>query len=117
MRRKMQGDWFIFTPSRFGASEFWAYLVGLAELVGGLMLLLGTYVSHAAAVLAIIMIVAMFTALRGAPLMNLFGPIAILGGCFALMGTGAGKWTVMKDRSACGTKNEGGGCCKDKKME
>lgn len=99
----------------FGAPEFWAYFVGLAEVVGGAMLLLGVYVCYAAAWLAIIMVVAIFTAHRGAPFMGLVTPIAILGGLFSLMGTGAGKWSVMKDK-CCDGKCDGN-CEKDKKME
>lgn len=90
----------MFTKLGFGAPEFWAYFVGLAEVVGGAMLLLGVYVSYAAAWLAVIMIVAIFTAHRGGTFMSMYAPISMLGGLFALMGTGAGKWALLKE--ACG---------------
>lgn len=90
----------MFTKLGFGAPEFWAYFVGLAELVGGVMLVLGIYVSYAAAWLAVVMLVALFTAHRGGSFMSMYAPISMLGGLFALMGTGAGKWALLKD--ACG---------------
>lgn len=94
----------MFTSLGFGAPEFWAYFVGLAEVVGGLMLLLGVYVCYASAWLSVIMVVALFTAHSSGPFMGMYAPLAILGGCLALMETGAGKWSVMK--KLCGKE-----CC------
>lgn len=105
----------MFTNLGFGAPEFWAYFVGLAEVVGGAMLLLGVYVCYAAAWLAVVMVVALLTAHRAGPFMTMFAPISMLGGLFALMGTGAGKWSVMakKCEEACAPKE---GCCANKAM-
>lgn len=96
----------MFTSLGFGAPEFWAYFVGLAEVVGGAMLLLGVYVCYAAAWLAVILVVALFTAHSGGTFMSMFAPISMLGGLFALMGTGAGKWALLKEAcgGACATK-------------
>ena len=106
----------MFKALGFGAPEFWAYFVGLAEVIGGAMLILGVYVCYAAAWLAIIIVVALLTAHRGGPFMSLFAPIATLGGLFALIGTGAGKLSVMGkkcEENACAPKE---GCCNKKAM-
>lgn len=101
----------MFTKLGFGAPEFWAYFVGLAEVVGGAMLLMGVYVCYAAAWLAVIMIVALLTAHSGGSFMSMYAPISMLGGLFALMGTGAGKWALLKEK--CEPKE---GCCANKTM-
>ncbi len=102
----------MFNSLGFGAPEFWAYFVGLAEVVGGLMLLLGVYVCYAAAWLAVIMVVALLTVHRAGPFMGMFAPIAMIGGLFALMGTGAGKWALLKEKCCGGscTTGKGGEC-------
>ena len=111
------------------AGSFWAYFVGLAELGGGLMLLLGIFASYAAAWLSIIMVVAIFTAHWGGPITGYFVSVAVLGGTLALMGTGAGCFRLVKtechcskckmmesEKGCCDDKTSGGhGCCKDKK--
>ncbi|MBP7992222.1 MAG: DoxX family protein [Candidatus Magasanikbacteria bacterium] len=99
----------MFTSLGFGAPAFWAYFVGLAEFVGGAMLLLGVFVSYASAWLAVIMFIALLTVHRGGTFMSMYAPIAMLGGLFALMGTGAGKWALLKE--ACG------GACAQKGAE
>ncbi len=103
------------------AGSLWAYLVGGLEVVGGIMVLLGVYASVAAVWLAVIMVVAMFTAhAPHSPLPTYFLEVMVLGGALALAGTGAGKWRVLKTECCCKecrTKGAGcaGGCCSDKK--
>lgn len=94
--------------------DFWAYFVGILELLGAAMLILGVFVRYAAVVLGIIMIVAIFTVHRGAPFMGNGGyalPLVLLGNCFALMGTGAGKMRAWKLECHCKECKMGGGCC------
>ncbi|MCX6780402.1 MAG: DoxX family protein, partial [Candidatus Magasanikbacteria bacterium] len=62
------------------AGSFWAYFVGLAEVVGGAMLVLGVFASYAAAWLSIIMIVAILTVHLNGSFANMYAPLAILGG-------------------------------------
>jgi len=99
------------------AGSFWAYFVGTAELVGGLMVLLGAYTSYAAAWLAIIMVVAILTVHAGGKFTGYFLPLAVLGGTMALMGMGAGKYRLIKTECHCpkckasDAANTNGGCC------
>lgn len=85
-----------------GFAPFWAYLVTFVELLGGAAVLLGlgVYTRVAAKLLAIIMIVAIYT-LRATPLMAMT-PFLIFFVTFALMCTGAGKYSVMKEGSGAG---------------
>jgi len=122
------------------AGSFWAYFVGLAEFVGGLMVLLGVFASYAAAWLSIIMVVALLTVHLGGPVSGYFLPLVTLGGTLALMGSGAGCWRLVKTECHCpkcksmcsmdkcdskgamekseemgGCCGKEGGCCEDKK--
>lgn len=98
------------------AGSFWAYFVGLAEFGGGLMLLLGIFASYAAMWLAVIMIVAIFTAHWGGPINGYFVTVLALGGLLALIGNGAGKYCLVKTECHCPKCNtaegekEHGGC-------
>lgn len=88
-----------------------AWLVGLVEFVGGGLIILGLFTCLASALLAIVMLVAIFTAHADAGLTGPGGkelPVALLGGLLALMGAGSGKWSII-GKMACGS-----GCCKDK---
>jgi len=105
-------------PASWGS--FWAYFVGGAEVLGGLMIILGVYANVAAIWLSIIMVVAMFTAHpAGAKFNAWFLELAILGGTLALAGNGAGKFRVWKTECCCkkcmgktdGAKMEGGNGC------
>ncbi|MDO8625876.1 MAG: DoxX family protein [Candidatus Magasanikbacteria bacterium] len=103
-----------------GSGVFWAYLVGILEFVGGLMIMTGVYAPIAATWQSLILLVAIFTVHRGNPVTGYFLPLAVLGGCLALMGTGAGKYRLLKMQCCCkscragcmmcGTGGEGGGC-------
>lgn len=104
-----------------GGGDLWAYVVGSLELLGGVMVVLGLWVRYAATWLAIIMLVAMATVHRGNPVTGYFLPLAVLGGCLGLLGTGAGRWRVVKTECHCGgcketasgqpMSGEGEGCC------
>ncbi len=111
------------------AGSFWAYFVGLVELGGGLMVLLGVFANIAAVFLAITMVVAIFTAHWGGPVNGYFLTVSLLGGCLALVGNGAGAYRLVKSECCCpkckmmaskkgccgGKGSEGHGCCKDKR--
>ncbi len=91
-----------------------AYLIGLLEFVGGLMVIFGVYAKYAATWLAAIMVVAILTVHRGGPFMGYFLPLSVLGGCLALMGSGAGRYRLVKTQCHCKLCQEGmkeGGCC------
>ncbi|HLD61254.1 MAG TPA: DoxX family protein [Patescibacteria group bacterium] len=84
-----------------GGGDFWAYFVGMFELVGGLMVLLGVYARYAAAWLAVIMVVAMATVHRGGSFAGYFLPLSMLGSALALVGGGAGRWRLVKTECHC----------------
>lgn len=91
-----------------------AYLVGFLEFVGGLMILLGVYAPIAAAWVSFIVLVAIFTVHAGGPANGYFLALAVLGMCLALMGTGAGKFRLLKCQCCCKECKAGGGlngCC------
>lgn len=98
-----------------GGGEFWAYFVGALEFFGGLMVLLGVFAPVAAIWLSVIMVVAMLTVLRGGPFMNYALPLSVLGGCLAILGSGAGRYRLMAMQCPCkdckmGGMGCGGGC-------
>lgn len=98
-----------------GGGNFWAYFVGTLEFVGGAMVILGAYARYAAAWLAVIMVVAMLTVHRGGPFVGYFLPLSVLGGCLALLGTGAGRYRLLKAECCCKTckamyAGQEGGC-------
>lgn len=84
-----------------GGGNFWAYFVGTFELIGGVMVLLGAYLRFAAVWLAVIMVVAMLTVHSGGPFVGYFLPLSVLGGCLSLLGTGAGRYRLMKCECCC----------------
>lgn len=100
-----------------GAGNFWATFVGLLEVVGGLMVLLGVFAPIAAGWLAVIMVVAIFKAHWGGPVTGYFLPISLLGSCLAILSIGAGKFRFLKMQ--CPDKNcsvNNVGCCGDRKL-
>lgn len=95
------------TVTQFGSmgfSPFWAYLVTGVEFVGGLAILLGVYTRIASAVLAVVMVVAIYE-LRTMP-QFIMTPISVLVSLIALKLAGAGKYALVKE-SCCGS----GSCC------
>ena len=103
------------------AGSFWAYFVGSAEFFGGLMVLLGVFASYAAAWLSIVMIVAILTVHWSGPFTGMYAPLAILGGTLSLMGSGAGRYRLVKAECGCpkckaimaagGKEESKGNCC------
>lgn len=103
-----------------GSASAWAYFVGGLELLGGVMVLLGVYARYAALWLSLVMVVAVWS-MRANPmgLAGLFSPLAVLGGCLAILGGGAGKWRLVATECHCKEckMNGAGGCggaCADK---
>lgn len=78
------------------AAGFMAWVVALVEFLGGIAVLLGLFTRLAAKLLAIVMLVALFTAHWGGPWKSAELPIALLGGLCALMTIGGGKWQVLR---------------------
>jgi putative oxidoreductase len=103
----------MFTGLGFPMPLFWTYFVGMAEVVGGLMVLFGIFTRVAASWLAIVMVVAMATAHRGGPFTGYFLPLVILGSCLALVGVGAGKLRLVRPECPCSTCRKG--CSEDMK--
>src|ERR1035437_31664 len=79
-----------------GFSAFWAYLVGVVELLGGITILLGVgiYTRVSAKLLSIIMLVAMYL-LRSNFEMEMT-PLLMFFVTFAIICTGPGKYSVLR---------------------
>ncbi len=92
---------------------FFAYFVGLVELLGGAMIILGLLTCYAAGLLAINMVVALLVAHTKMPYAAAELPIVLLGGLLALTTIGGGKWSVLKS-GCCGGTCEGN-CGKEDK--
>lgn len=105
----------MFGKMGFSPANFWTWLVGIVEFFGGIMILLGIFTRYAATLLAVTMLVATIVMLRSGPFMGAALPLAMLGGCLALMGTGAGKFRLVKTECHCGAckmmGKDQGGCC------
>lgn len=85
-------------------ASFSAWLVGIVEFVGGLMVLLGIYLRLAAKLHAIVLIVALaWVHWRLGHAFQMWAlPFVMLGGSLALAGVGGGKWKVTKKDCCCG---------------
>ncbi len=82
---------------------FFAWVVGIVELVGGLMLILGLFTRQSALLLSVIMLVALLTAHLNGTFATALVP---LGGTLALLFTGSGP---------LGLDNHCGKLCEKKK--
>lgn len=83
----------------FPAPIFWAYLLMLAEIVGGAFLVVGFLTRLASGWLGIVLLTAIFTVhirnLASYPqVMQMYMIVALLGGLIALMLSGPGKWSL-----------------------
>lgn len=87
-----------------------AWLVGLVEFIGGLMLLLGAYTRTAAMVLVVNMIVALLVVHLGKPFGGAELALVCLGGSAVLATSGAGHWRAIKAQCACGASDGCAGC-------
>ncbi len=82
---------------------FLAYVVGYSELIGGVLIVLGAFTCIATALLAVIMLFAIYFSY---PLGMQFymTPVAMLGGLLALHGAGAGKFALGCKCKICADK-------------
>ena len=76
----------------FGIPAFLTYIVSFSELIGGIMLVLGSWTCIAASVLAIIMLVAVWLT-RSNPQMFMT-PLSVLAALIPLIGFCGGKYSV-----------------------
>lgn len=81
-----------------GIPAFLAYIVGYAEFIGGILLVIGLWNCLASAVLAIIMIVAAILVALNAPQM-VSTPLAVLAALLGLIVSGPGSWAVQKKKN------------------
>ena len=92
------------TVSAFGAmgfAPFWAYLVAFVEFIGGIAVILGIYTRIAAALLAAVMVVAIYTVHKNPSMVML--PVSLLFNSIALFFAGNGKYSLMSKVCGCGT--------------
>ena len=82
----------------FPAAGFFAWLLALVELLGGVALVLGIYIRMAAKLLAITMVVALFTVLLPGPFQQAMAAIALLGSSIAVVYLGGGDWQLLKGK-------------------
>ena len=75
-----------------GINTFWAYVASYAELLGGVAVLLGVFTHFAAAVLAFVMLVAVYETRSNMQMM--MTPAVTLFASLALAFTGAGRYSV-----------------------
>ncbi|MFZ1020094.1 MAG: DoxX family protein [Minisyncoccia bacterium] len=82
-----------------GFSAFWAYLASWVELLGGITVLLGIgiYTRVAAKLLSIVMLVAIYLLRDNFTMVML--PFLMFFAAFALMMTGSGKYSVMREKN------------------
>lgn len=83
-----------------------AWIVGLVELIGGAMIILGIYVKTVAMITAFTMIIALVIVHLGKPWAGSELAVLALGSSLALTGTGAGRWRLLKKTECvCGVKS------------
>ncbi len=90
------------TELGFPAGTFFAYLVGIVEVGGGLAVLLGIFTKVAGLLLATTMVVAILTAHLEGTFMEAALPVALLGSTFGLVAAGSGRWSLSKKECMCG---------------
>lgn len=94
----MQATIGFFGQAGIPAANFFAYLVAIIELVGGIALIAGLWTRVAAKLLGIIMLVATLLSLQqGFQMATL--PLVMLAVCFSLFCTGGGKHSIDRPRS------------------
>jgi len=80
---------------QLGFAPFLAYVVGYAELFGGIALVLGLWTCVVSIVLGIIVIVAAYVS-RGAGFQGVVLPVAVLASLIILSTSCGGKYSVKK---------------------
>lgn len=78
-----------------GIASFLAYVVSYAELIGGILIVLGLWTEIATGVLAIIMLVAIYY-VRSMGFQGFMGPLAVLAGLISLISSGAGLYALKR---------------------
>ena len=85
-----------------GIPAFLAYVVGYAEFIGGILLILGLWIEITTAILAIIMIVAIYlTRAGGFPAFST--PLVTLGSLLAICAAGPGKIAFSPKKKTAGS--------------
>lgn len=83
-----------------GLASFFAYLVGLVELLGGLAMLLGVYTKYAGYLLALVMLVAIVKVKWAVGFMGGWEfDLVLLLNALAISWTGPGEYTVLRKTS------------------
>jgi uncharacterized membrane protein YphA (DoxX/SURF4 family) len=95
-----------------GFSAFWAWVVALVETIGGAAVILGIWTRMVSSLLAITMIVAIFSAKSGKGFGGSELEIALLGLSLGIGLIGCGKWSMcnMWHKKDCKTCKDGV-CC------
>ena len=88
--------------SSMGIPAFLAYIVGYAEFIGGILLVIGLWNCLASAVLTIIMIVAAILVALNAPQMVTV-PLAMVAALLGLIVSGPGSWSVRCKKNCTAT--------------
>ena len=104
------------------ASIFWVYLVGILEVVSGILMLVGAYTQIAGIVIAVIMLVAIILVKSKMGIQAMEIDIMLLASALGLVFTGPGKYALCKGLCGTGCPCTGGTCdsctsCKDGKCE
>ncbi len=73
------------------------YVVSYAELIGGILIVLGIWSSCSAAVLSVIMLFAIWFT-RGMGFQGMMAPLAVLAGLLSIVASGTGKHAVRFKR-------------------
>lgn len=81
---------------------FLAYIVSYGELIGGILLLIGLWTEYASIFLAVVMIVAICLTIPLGP-QAFMTPLATLAGIIAILGNGAGKYSIRRRRMTSAT--------------
>jgi putative oxidoreductase len=76
-----------------GIPAFLAYIVGYAEFIGGILLVIGLWTCISSIVLGIIMIVAVILTVSAGPSMFMT-PLVTLAGLISILGSGAGRFAI-----------------------
>lgn len=77
--------------AQMGIPAFLAYVVGYAELVGGVLIVLGFFSCYSSAVLAVVMLFAIYYS-KGMGFQGMFPPLAVFAGLLSIIASGAGRF-------------------------
>ncbi len=80
----------------FPAPAFFAWVLGLVEFFGGLILIVGSGIRVASVLILIAMLVAFFGVHKGSFALGGIAPFLIIGSMLGFIFTGAGKWNICR---------------------